>query len=588
MKNCFLLLFTALIYNSFYAQKETFNEFNVLDKKIVRKIITRDTTNLDSLFFEIKKIKVDNKQDSLNARLNHLLGSYYYNINDYKLAMDYWIKAVDSYEVIKDSLAISKLYNNISLILNNAKEFEKSLELKKKALLFCPETVNPSWHTVILHNIGHTYYYLKEIDSSSKYVNLSYIKAIKYKDSSSIASTLNTISEHFLKKKDYKNALVYADSVQNQYRKYVNQSLYENSLYYSSVAYYRIGRYEDALKKAQQSLQLILDNGMLINASENYEHISKIYHKLQKPELALEALQQSKKFADSVFTINQQKTVLELERKYESEKKEKENIILKEQAVQKDLSISKKNNVILVSSLTFGVIIILLIAYQLKKTKKSNVALKKSIIIREKAEKELETVRNNISKDFHDDLGNRLARITTLSDLILRTKEKREKEEILDAFKVIKQDSDILYSGTRDFMFSLKAKSDFAEELFTYLSDFGEEFYASLQIDFFVKKHLEKNIKLPYYWNRQIVFIFKEAMTNIAKHSKANNVTLNLSVKNDVLEISLYDDGKGFNKNELKRKNGLLNMKNRAKKIDAEFSIETNSKGTKIFFKASL
>ena len=264
------------------------------------------------------------------------------------------------------------------------------------------------------------------------------------------------------------------------------------------------------------------------------------------------------------------------------------NLKLKQESALKDLSITRKNNFILISSLFFVIIILSLISYQLKKIRKKNKALQISILNRAKAERQLETVRDNISKDFHDDLGNRLARIATLSDLILTTSTKRDKKDVLLALKNIKEDSDILYSGTRDFMFSLKSKSDYTEELFTYLSDFGEEFYQPFDIDFFVKKDLKDNLKLPYYWNRQIILIFKEVMTNVAKHSKAKKVILELLCSEKEIEISLLDDGCGFDIEKIKRKNGLLNIKNRALKINAELLMNSEEGKTIIKLKATL
>ena len=576
-----------LLSTIFFLQNDL-SDFNRLDKKIVRKILSNEKKGIELLFDSIRKIRIPQKQDSLNARVNHLQGSHFYDIGKYDKSMKLWIKSIKNYEVIKDSLAISKLYNNMSLILNNAKKYKESLSLKKKALLYCPASLNARWNTTLLHNIGYTYYYLKEIDSSYKYVNLSYLKAIKLKDSVSIGTAINTLSESFINKRQYNQALIFADSVQNTYRKFVSQYVYENSLYFSSVAYFKKGDYNKALQKANKSLKLILKNGMLINAAENYTHISKIHQKKGDFKKAFEALINAKKFNDSIFNINQQKIVLDLEKKYKTEKKEKENLKLKQESALKDLSITRKNNFILISSLFFVIIILSLISYQLKKIRKKNKALQISILNRAKAERQLETVRDNISKDFHDDLGNRLARIATLSDLILTTSTKRDKKDVLLALKNIKEDSDILYSGTRDFMFSLKSKSDYTEELFTYLSDFGEEFYQPFDIDFFVKKDLKDNLKLPYYWNRQIILIFKEVMTNVAKHSKAKKVILELLCSEKEIEISLLDDGCGFDIEKIKRKNGLLNIKNRALKINAELLMNSEEGKTIIKLKATL
>ncbi|PQJ80371.1 tetratricopeptide repeat-containing sensor histidine kinase [Polaribacter porphyrae] len=585
MKRIILILYS--ICPLLILSQEHLLEFEKLDKKIVKKILSNKKDGIDLLFDSIKKIRIPEKQDSLNARINHLSGSHFYDIGKYDNAMKLWIDAVKSYEIINDSLAISKLYNNMSLILNNAGKYKESLDLKKKALNFCPESLNARWNTILLHNIGYTYYYLKEIDSSYKYVNLSYYKATKLKDSVGIGTAINTLSESYLHKKDYNNALIYADSLQNTYKKYVSQFVYENSLYFSSIAYYNKGKYKKALQKAQQSLGLILKNGMLINAAENYELISKIYQKQGKSKKALEALIKAKKFNDSIFNINQQKTVLDLEKKYETEKKEKENLILKQESSKKDLTISNKNNYILFGSLVFLFVIVLLILYQLKKFKKKNNDLKKSILKRQKLEKELEKVRENIAQDFHDGMGNKLARINVLADYLIRNNT-INLEKLKSALKGIKEDSDILFKETRDFMFSLNTKSDYLEEVVTYISDFGEDFFKAFEIDFFIEKNIDKNCKLPYYWNRQIILIFKEAMTNVAKHSEATETYFIIIQYYNKLTMALKDNGKGFDVDKLDKKNGLKNMKHRANKIGAEIFFDNKNDFFEVRFEATI
>jgi signal transduction histidine kinase len=75
-------------------------------------------------------------------------------------------------------------------------------------------------------------------------------------------------------------------------------------------------------------------------------------------------------------------------------------------------------------------------------------------------------------------------------------------------------------------LFSLRTNSDHVEELFAYLADFGIEFFQELEIEFDVESEITQNDRLPYYWNRQIIMILKEAMTNAARHSKAKKVIL--------------------------------------------------------------
>lgn len=205
-----------------------------------------------------------------------------------------------------------------------------------------------------------------------------------------------------------------------------------------------------------------------------------------------------------------------------------------------------------------------------------------------KLEKELLDVRDEIAKDFHDDLGNKLARISLLSNLIsdeVSIKNPKVKSKI----KQINEDANGLYRGTRDFIFSLKSNSDYIEEVATYLSDFGEDVFDKTEIKFIVEKNISKNIKLPYYWSKQLIFIFKEALTNALKHSKSQIVKLSFNYNNSELSIICEDDGIGVLESDFESLNGLSHMKTRANKIGCKLSINSGiGKGTTVIFIGNL
>lgn len=82
----------------------------------------------------------------------------------------------------------------------------------------------------------------------------------------------------------------------------------------------------------------------------------------------------------------------------------------------------------------------------------------------------------------------------------------------------------------------------------------------------------------------------QEALNNIIKHSEANNITISLEYSSLFLKIEIKDDGKGFDADSGKSaeltttSTGLLNMYNRARLINAEFTINSvPGKGTSIF-----
>ncbi len=238
---------------------------------------------------------------------------------------------------------------------------------------------------------------------------------------------------------------------------------------------------------------------------------------------------------------------------------------------------------VIISSITVLLLITSLIYIRLQRVTERNRKLEKAIEQANTLEKELSTVRENVAQDFHDELGNKLAGISILSDLMMnREQEKRTK--YFNMILQVQKDAKDLYFGIKDFIWSIDSKSDRLEGLIVYLSDFGEELFANTKIVFKIEKDLDQvNLILPYYWSRQLLFMFKEILTNALKHSEASEVTLMFILKKNRLLITCSDNGLGFDLSAVKRKNGLYNIQKRAEKLKGELIISDNS-GTNISF----
>jgi signal transduction histidine kinase len=127
---------------------------------------------------------------------------------------------------------------------------------------------------------------------------------------------------------------------------------------------------------------------------------------------------------------------------------------------------------------------------------------------------------------------------------------------------------------------------DSLHDLILRLKDTYGELLNSLGISF-KTKNLEKlkDVKLPMDVKQNLYLIFKEAINNSIKHSNCKQITLESNLRNDVLEISLSDDGNGFDVSILSKGNGLKNMENRSAQIKGRIKIKSSSEsGTSIRF----
>jgi signal transduction histidine kinase len=76
----------------------------------------------------------------------------------------------------------------------------------------------------------------------------------------------------------------------------------------------------------------------------------------------------------------------------------------------------------------------------------------------------------------------------------------------------------------------------------------------------------------------------QEALNNVAKHSGADRVNLSLKQRNRMIELTIQDNGRGFDPDEMlsvessQRGLGLVSMRERTELSDGSFSIESDRK----------
>jgi signal transduction histidine kinase len=94
----------------------------------------------------------------------------------------------------------------------------------------------------------------------------------------------------------------------------------------------------------------------------------------------------------------------------------------------------------------------------------------------------------------------------------------------------------------------------------------------------------KKNIILPYQTKSILVRIVQEFLQNSLKHAHCKNIIISLSENDNLLQLLLQDDGKGFDTNSVAHKGiGLSNIKKRVEMIGGKFTLESEpDKGTKL------
>ena len=176
------------------------------------------------------------------------------------------------------------------------------------------------------------------------------------------------------------------------------------------------------------------------------------------------------------------------------------------------------------------------------------------------------TERKRVSADLHDEIGSALSSIAIFSDMVKIKAEKIAPELANELDKIGIKSRDII-QNMRDTIWTLNedSKQSLWERL--YLSASESLNSKNISLDWKLSSDNELP-EFPFNTKRNVLLIFKEAITNILKHADASLVTVESSSQNGQFILKITDNGSGFDILTLKNGGqGLNNFKNRMTEI---------------------
>ena len=193
----------------------------------------------------------------------------------------------------------------------------------------------------------------------------------------------------------------------------------------------------------------------------------------------------------------------------------------------------------------------------------------------------LERIRSRISSDLHDDIGSTLSSISIISEGAIAEKNPEASKQMI---REISENTQFLLDKMDDIIWCVNPRNDSFHELLMRIKKFASTLFEARGIDYDIV--IEEGISdaaLPMNYRQHIYLILKEAINNLVKYSGATFAGIAIRQKGSHLEITVTDNGKGFDTDSLEDGNGLRNMKRRAAEMDAQLVINTGSGGTRIF-----
>ena len=470
---------------------------------------------------------------------------------------------------LNDSFLLSDAYNFLGLFylaIDSIEEAKNSFEngikhINNKQLPKTHHELTSPHH--LFGNLAETYQKLNEHDSALKYTVQSkiYAQQINRKRGEGIAYI--TIAKSWLGKNEidsaelyYYKSLALHDTVN-----YDVVLLTYTGLGFAALKRNNIGDLKAFVNKGFELMDNIQNINLLFTKDFLIE-TSKLYHAINYKE-GIYLVNERMVHLDSLLqfsTLNQTNQILQTSI-------DRANKLLRMEVASANY---KQERYMFQFYIALAVITILLLSFLIYR-------------FRHREKMKMELLRNNISKDLHDDIGATLSSIQIFGSVAEKTMEK-EPGKALSALKSIKDNSKDLVNKMSDMIWAIDSNVD-PDKTFSYrIKNFFYDLTSvtDVQCTYDIDPQIEASLTHPDV-KKNLLFITKEAINNAMKYSTATSLKISFAKHGNKLILEIKDNGKGFDIEKVKKGNGLNNIISRAEQLGGKATVLSNEEqGTTI------
>lgn len=454
---------------------------------------------------------------------NGMMGDCYFNLGEYSTALAYYRKIIRVAEKERRINDLPLLYSSLVPVFINLQKHDSALIYAQKG-----------------HDLIKQSPLLNSGNSDSDYA-----KSLAHR----------FLGDAHAGKHNYDSSLFY-------YRLslpfYENIEMETNKIdVYNGIAmvYKEKSRLDSATWYAQRALSAKAAKTYPVGFLRSASTLAEIYDLQHKPESTLKYLRIAFSVKDSLF--NRNKTV------------EVQNIFLKED--EKKRAVREAKTTLQRRYSMYMLVAALVISFIIAGN-----------IIRTRRVKQFQKMRNRIADDLHDDIGSTLSSIGIMSEL---AKAKSSGASALLASIV--ESTIAIQENMSDIVWAVNPKNDRFENVLLRMSLYASEILNArdMELEFSSDTSLS-TVRISMEQRKNFYLFFKEAINNAAKYSEAKTVCVCIAQKRHHIEMSIKDDGKGFDARKIYSGNGMSTLQKRGSELAADFKIDSfPNEGTLVMLK---
>ena len=518
----------------------------------------------------------------------------YHTLTNYDSAMVFYLKGAEYCET-NPIYSCAQLYNNMAITYQDQGELEKAEQYNYKSLGIRASALDSIGVADSYTNIAGTHWFRGQIDSATYYVTKAYDVYVDRGNTRGQSLCLNNLGAVYNYQGKFRKAI---DTYEKCIRLH-KQSVDRENL---AVAYFNMAEPQLALKRYNTSftyLDTAIETATKVGSKmilrESYNLKSKAYEEMGQIKKAWEMKELFHSYKDSIVLEANNQQVAELETRFETAAKERKINEQDLQLAQQELTIQRNGWII---AFVVGLsIFILVIAF----VQRNRIKLKTNQRIAEERKRSIEQQidavvgsvekeRRRFSEDLHDGFGQYISLIKQKVDQLNGMKSIEEKEGVNhESEKILKE----MGSELKNICFNLMPKTLIQQGVDAALTEYLFRINSGGKIATEYISHGFDESRLAEVLEINLYRICQEWTNNIMKHSNAMKINVQLIKHDDQLNLTIEDDGDGFNLEDFKNSekgNGWKNLLSRINLVKGEVDIDTREgmKGTTLILDVPL
>ena len=524
--------------------------------------------------------KYGTKRDLCIAYTN--VANEWHYLGDFEQAIQYYLKAEPIAEAINDLRMMRVANNNIAAVFLDMKDAKKGIPYAEKALVIARKMKNDYATASCLINLAVGKTLLKNYEGAVSNYNEVYAIAKKTDDKILELDSFNGIGESLRQAGKANESIKY-------YQKSLKLGLESQAYDYVMLAYGGMAVNYQNLEKHKEAKAAVINAinygkklGVKSELMDYYLDASKISSKLNESEEVLKYLELYEEIKDSVMNETKRSAIQLSEAKFQTEKKENKIKVQEAQIKQKTT-----NNILLIGGIIAFALLSLLVflnyrnRLRIEKQQVLQLRQTQQLTATESIIKGQEEERSRLARDLHDGLGGLLSGIKlTLNNM---TGNVILSEQNANVFNRALGQLDNAISEMRRVAHSMMPESLLKFGLVDAVNDFCEGISQSGKLKVHFLAIGTENMKLEQSEEITIYRIIQELLNNTLKHADATEAQVQIAKTEELLSITVEDNGKGFDSSQLNKNKGIgiSNIENRVAYLNGKLEVRSElGKGT--------